>query len=69
MDDQLIAERNEKDIFCVKQLLKQWFKVKDISEVRMVLRIRFRTLEQYMILDQSKYLAVILRQFLNKTSS
>ncbi len=69
LDDQLIAEKNEEDIIYVKQLLKQRFELKDLGGVQIVLGIRVKIFGQCMTLDQSQYSAVILRQFLNETSS
>ena len=42
IDDLLIASKDEADIFYVKELLKAWFEVKDLGEVRMVLGIRVK---------------------------
>lgn len=64
----LLTGKNKKDILYVKQFLKQRFKVKDLGKVRMFLDIKVKKFEQYMTLDQLQYVAMILRQFLDKKS-
>ncbi len=64
----LIADKDEADVLCVKKLLKARFKVKDVSEVQIVFGIRVERYSQKMTLDQSKYVRVIFKQFLDSAS-
>lgn len=48
--------------------MKQRFEVKVLGKVRMVLGIRIKRFGQCMTLDQSQYVAMILKQFLDETS-
>lgn len=51
VDDLLITDKDEADIFYVKELLKVRFEVKDLGEERMVLGIRVKRYNQQMTLD------------------
>lgn len=65
INDLLIAGKHEVNIIHIKQFLKGQLKIRDLAETYVILDIWMKRYSKQITLDESQYIAVIFKQFLN----